>query len=154
MPHQRDTLQYSANESDMLQGQIIPPGCTILVVDGSGSNFILIERMLGCLGIYCEWKPSGYKIIEFANSLPRIDLILIDILLPYEDGFCALKDLRNSDQFQGVPILATAFNANNGQMIGARVTGFDGFLGKSLDPESFPDQIRRILCGERVWGLN
>jgi two-component system cell cycle response regulator DivK len=33
----------------------------------------------------------------------------------------------------------------------AKNSGFDGFLGKPLDPDKFPDQIRRILNGEPVW---
>jgi len=33
----------------------------------------------------------------------------------------------------------------------ARESGFDGFLGKPLDPDRFPDQIRRILSGDKVW---
>jgi two-component system cell cycle response regulator DivK len=33
----------------------------------------------------------------------------------------------------------------------AKSSGFDGFLGKPLDPDKFPDQIRRILNGEAVW---
>ena len=37
------------------------------------------------------------------------------------------------------------------QMRKARESGFDGFLGKPLDPDRFPDQIRRILNGEKVW---
>ena len=37
------------------------------------------------------------------------------------------------------------------QMKKAKESGFDGFLGKPLDPDRFPDQIRRILNGEPVW---
>jgi len=33
----------------------------------------------------------------------------------------------------------------------AQQAGFDGFLGKPLDPDRFPNQIRRILSGEQVW---
>jgi two-component system cell cycle response regulator DivK len=38
----------------------------------------------------------------------------------------------------------------NDQMNKAK-DSFDGFLGKPLDPDRFPDQIRRILNGESVW---
>ena len=31
--------------------------------------------------------------------------------------------------------------------------GFDGFLGKPLDPDSFPAPIGRILSGDPVWEL-
>jgi two-component system cell cycle response regulator DivK len=41
--------------------------------------------------------------------------------------------------------------ASTDQMNKAKSAGFDGFLGKPLDPDKFPDQIRRILNGESVW---
>jgi len=33
----------------------------------------------------------------------------------------------------------------------AHSAGFDGFIGKPLDPDRFPGQIRRILQGAAVW---
>jgi len=37
------------------------------------------------------------------------------------------------------------------QMRSAQLAGFNGFIGKPLNPDRFPDQIRRILTGEAVW---
>jgi two-component system cell cycle response regulator DivK len=36
----------------------------------------------------------------------------------------------------------------------AQEAGFDGFLGKPLDPDRFPDQIGHILAGMPVWELS
>jgi two-component system cell cycle response regulator DivK len=36
----------------------------------------------------------------------------------------------------------------------ARTAGFDGFLGKPLDPDRFPDQVHRILAGDAVWEIS
>jgi two-component system cell cycle response regulator DivK len=33
----------------------------------------------------------------------------------------------------------------------ARAAGFDGFIGKPLDINRFPEQIRAVLCGQPVW---
>jgi two-component system cell cycle response regulator DivK len=41
--------------------------------------------------------------------------------------------------------------ASEDQMARARAEGFSGFIGKPLDPDRFPEQIRRILAGEGVW---
>jgi two-component system cell cycle response regulator DivK len=41
--------------------------------------------------------------------------------------------------------------ASQEQLNRAREAGFDGFLGKPLDPDRFPEQIRRLLRGEQVW---
>jgi two-component system cell cycle response regulator DivK len=37
------------------------------------------------------------------------------------------------------------------EVLQAQKAGFDGFLGKPLDPDRFPDQIRRLLAREHVW---
>ena len=127
---------------------------TILVVEDNVSNFVLIARMLGYLGIHCEWKTSGYEVVEYADTLPRLDLILMDIRLPYEDGYGALKKIRASDRLKATPIVAVTAEASSQQIKKARAAGFDGFLGKPLDPDRFPDQIKLILNGEAVWELH
>jgi len=129
----------------------ISKDATVLVVEDNVSNFVLIARMLGYLGIHCEWKTSGYEVVEYADTLPRLDLILMDIRLPYEDGYGAQKKIRAAERFRAVPIVAVTAEASPEQMNKAREAGFDGFLGKPLDPDRFPDQIRRILSGDQVW---
>ena len=131
----------------------IPKDAAVLVVEDNVSNFVLVARMLGYLGIHCEWKTSGYEVLEYADALPRVDLVLMDIRLPYENGFGAGQKLRTSPRFKSVPIVAVSAESNRDQMQKARVAGFNGFLGKPLDPDRFPDQIRRILGGEQVWEL-
>jgi two-component system cell cycle response regulator DivK len=110
--------------------------------------------MLGYLGIHCEWKTSGYEVVEYADTLSRLDLILMDIRLPYEDGYGAMKKIRASERLKLVPIVAVTAEASLEQMDKARAAGFDGFLGKPLNPDRFPDQIRHILNGESVWELS
>src|SRR5512143_4020841 len=129
----------------------MPADKTVLVVEDNVSNFVLIARMLGFMGIHCEWKTSGYEVVEYADTLNRLDLILMDIRLPYEDGYSALKKIRSSERFKTVPIVAVTAESSSEQMKKARDAGFDGFLGKPLNPDRFPDQIRRILNGEQVW---
>ena len=107
----------------------------VLVVEDNVSNFVLIARMLGFMDVHCEWKSSGYDVVEFANALPYLDLILMDIRLPYEDGFGALRKLRQSPTLKSIPIVAVTAEASSDQMAKAKDAGFDGFIGKPLDPD-------------------
>lgn len=130
-----------------------PEDATVLVVEDNVSNFVLIARLLGYMGIHCEWKTSGYEVVEFADSLPRVDLILMDIRLPYEDGYTALKKIRSSPTLKDTLVVAVTAEASREQIAKAKAAGFDGFIGKPIDPDRFPEQIRRILSGESVWEL-
>jgi two-component system cell cycle response regulator DivK len=99
----------------------------------------------------CEWKTSGWQVVQFADTLPRIDLILMDIRLPYEDGYQALQKIRANPRLKETLVVAVTAEASEEQMDKAQKAGFNGFLGKPLDPDRFPEQIKRLLSGEAVW---
>jgi two-component system cell cycle response regulator DivK len=61
--------------------------------------------------------------------------------------------LRSEPRFKNTLIVAVTADASETTLNRARETGFDGFIGKPLDPDRFPDQVRQILEGERVWSL-
>ena len=126
----------------------------ILIVEDNLNNFILMTRLLAFLGgKKCEWKASGWKVLEYAGTLGRIDLILMDIALPDADGYQSLAALRSDERFSDVPIIAVTADASVDSLNRARESGFNGFIGKPLDPDRFPNQIRRALQGEEVWEL-
>jgi two-component system, cell cycle response regulator DivK len=133
--------------------QAVSKGTTVLVVEDNVANFVLIARLLGYMGIHCEWKTSGYEVVEYADTLPRLDLILMDIRLPYEDGYGALQKIRSAGSLKKTKVVAVTAEASPEQLRKAREASFDGFIAKPLDPDQFPDQIRRILAGEPVWEL-
>ncbi len=129
-----------------------PKDATILIVEDNVSNFVLMARMLAYMGVpRCEWKTSGWQVVEFADTLPKIDLILMDLRLPYEDGYGALKKVRATPKIKDTLVVAVTAEASQEQLNRARDAGFDGFLGKPLDPDRFPEQIRRLLRGDQVW---
>lgn len=142
------------DKTQPIRKPIMPKDATVLVVEDNVSNFVLIARMLGYMGIHCEWKTSGYEVVEYADTLPRLDLILMDIRLPYEDGYGALRKIRSSPRLKDTLVVAVTAESSQEQLNKARGSGFDGFLGKPLDPDRFPDQIRRILANEAVWELS
>jgi two-component system, cell cycle response regulator DivK len=136
----------------MSSNPIDPTEAHVLVVEDNVPNFVLIARMLAFMGVQrCEWKTSGWQVVQFAETLPRIDLILMDIRLPYEDGYQALQKVRAHPRLRETIVCAVTAEASEDQMRRAQQAGFDGFMGKPLDPDRFPTQISRLLSGEQVW---
>lgn len=124
----------------------------IIVVEDNVDNYHLILRLLTELGIeHCEWISSGWQVAEEANNHETIDLILLDIQLPYENGFEVHRKLRQHPRLKNTSIVAVTANASESNMQRAINEGFDGFIGKPLDPDRFPNQVRRILEGKVVW---
>jgi two-component system cell cycle response regulator DivK len=133
---------------------IAPEDAYVLVVEDNVPNFVLIARLLAFMGIKrCEWKTTGWGVVEFANTMPQVDLILMDLRLPHEDGYEALRQVRENPRLKDTRVIVVTAQASGPEMQKAREAGFDGFLSKPLDVDRFPEQIRRILAGESIWDM-
>lgn len=127
----------------------------VLIVEDNVRNYALLARLLSFMGVkQTEWRRSGWQVPEFAHeAMPKVDLILLDIHLPDEDGYEVLSRLREDVHFRGTKIVAVTADISSVNLLRAQSAGFDGFLAKPIDVDHFPEQMRRILEGEAVWDL-
>lgn len=124
----------------------------ILLVEDEPLNVTLARAMLGILGIqhihaFASWRELAPKL----DSLPKINLVLLDLRLPGIDGYQILEKLRALDAFRGVPIVAMTAQVMPDDVARCETAGFNGFLAKPLNYDRFPDNIRNMLAGETVW---
>ena len=116
-----------------------PSEATILIVEDNLNNFILMTRLLAYLGVKrCEWKASGWKVLEFAETLGDIDLILMDIFLPEADGYQSLASLRAHPRFQDVPIVAVTADTSVENLQHAQARRLRWFYRQTLGLRSIP----------------
>jgi len=136
------------------QKPIKPNDACVLIVEDNLQNLLLISRLLDRLGVrLSEWKSSGWEIMQVAKTMPHVDLVLLDLNLPLENGYEVLARLRNDPHFAAARIVAVTGDADKASMQRAKAAGFDGFLGKPIVVSKFPTQITDILAGKPVWDL-
>ncbi|MCL4265407.1 MAG: response regulator [Anaerolineae bacterium] len=142
------------NDSMIKRPPVDPKDAHILVVEDNVSNFVLIARLLAFMGVQkCEWKTTGWGVVDFANTMPRVDLVLMDLRLPHEDGYDALRQIRADERLKNTLVVVVTAHGSSAEMQRAKEAGFDGFLSKPLDADRFPEQIRQILSGVPIWDL-
>ena len=124
----------------------------ILVVEDDPRNAVLIKVMLNIVG---EMNPmichSGAEAVIALEGLSHVDLVLLDLQMPGEDGYWMIKRFRGHALLRTTPIIAVSAQVMPDEVARAESSGFDGFLGKPLNFDRFPSQIQRLLAGERVW---
>jgi two-component system cell cycle response regulator DivK len=124
----------------------------VLVIEDDPSNLMVVTDLLRLVGVrYINSRASGWQGIKLAESLPRLDLILLDIQLPREDGYTILQQIRSHPKLKATKVVAVTANVMPQDEARARAAGFDGFIGKPLDFDRFPQQIEGLLQGEEVW---
>lgn len=131
---------------------INPEEAHVLVIEDNADNLMVATDLLRMIGVkYINSRASGRQGIKLAESLDRVDLILLDIQLPHEDGYQVLKNIRSHPKLKDTLVVAVTANVLPQDEAKAREVGFDGFIGKPLDFDRFPEQITSILRGEEVW---
>jgi two-component system cell cycle response regulator DivK len=124
----------------------------VLIVEDDQRNADLIRIMLKQGGfkeiVICR---SGKDIISATQHYPKVDMVLLDISLPEENGFQIFERLRQTSTFKDSVIVATTGMVMPQEVARADEMGFNGFLGKPFHFDRFVDQIKRLLAGERIW---
>jgi two-component system cell cycle response regulator DivK len=127
-------------------------GPCVLVVEDEPLNATLITAMLTIAGVGgARVINSGAELARVLDDMSQIDLVLLDLQLPGEDGYALLPRLRAHAKTAKTPVLAVTAQVMPDAVDKAESAGFDGFIGKPLNFDRFPDQIRRALAGQRVW---
>jgi CheY-like chemotaxis protein len=94
---------------------------------------------------------NGYRTLEADSAEQGIalagvhlpQLILLDVQLPGMDGIAALQRLKAEPRTASIPVVAlTAFAMKEDPERFARA-GFDGYLAKPIDVDTFADQVRQ-----------
>jgi two-component system cell cycle response regulator DivK len=126
----------------------------VMIVDDTVENLSTTTRLLMHSGVAagnCIKKTSGSGVVQFAEMVEKLDLILLDLGLPDEDGYQILQELRRRPQFANTLVVVITGHTSLEEMRKAQDAGFDGFIGKPLQFDRFPDQLSRILSGNQVW---
>lgn len=134
------------------QNSIDPKDAYILVIEDNLQNTIFISRLLEYIGVRgYMWKASGWEIFDVLDNMPRLDLVLLDLRLPREDGFGLLAKIRNEPRLANTRVVAVTAETGLESMERVKAAGFDGFLAKPISPKDFPQQLADILQGKPVW---
>jgi two-component system cell cycle response regulator DivK len=127
----------------------------VLVVDDNADHlFILMEILRTQARVrYVNGRASSSQLFSFVESRPelRVGLILLDSLLSGADSYAVLRRIRGHPQLGGAPVVAVTAKVMAADVERARMIGFDGFIGKPIDPARLVDQVARIMRGEGVW---
>jgi len=120
-----------------------------LIIDDNEMNLETLRVLLKKEGVSAVTFSSPHQLEAELDSMDEVQVIFLDLEFPNADGISLISDLRSVRQFAGVPIIA--YSVHISELNEVRLAGFDGFIGKPLDTQKFPNQLRRVLAGEPVW---
>lgn len=121
-----------------------------LIIDDNPYNTEVLERLLSALGKTFTTLLDPTRLEEVMSRLDQIDIVFLDLEMPKRNGYQIFQFLKGDLR---LPAPVVAYTVHTSEMDEARAFGFDGFLGKPLDPARFPEQLARLLAGKPVWEI-
>jgi len=116
----------------------------VLVVEDNPASLDLMVYLLKAFGHTPLSARDGLEGIAAAQrELP--DLILCDIQLPGADGVEVCRQLKNDPALQDIPLVAVTAYAMVGDREKLLAEGFNGYLSKPINPQTFIEQVRPYL---------
>jgi len=116
----------------------------ILVVDDDPAVLKLIEAMLIPAGYYVVTLADSTRVINTAREM-KPDLILLDIMMPFEDGYSILKKLKRGLNRSNIPILMVSAVADADHKVTAGMDGASAYITKPIDKKILLETIAHFL---------
>lgn len=117
----------------------------ILVADDNAANLDLMLYLLRAFGHDALGVSSGQAALEAARN-QAFDLVLSDILMPGMDGYELARRLKSDPRLAKIPLVAVTALAMLGDRERIADVGFDGYISKPIEPQSFVAQLEGFLA--------
>jgi two-component system OmpR family response regulator len=125
-----------------IQAEMTAASARILMVDDDPGIRDVVSDFLGRHGYEVETAADGREMDEALGRGP-VDLVVLDIMLPGEDGLAICRRLSAADD--GPPIIMlSAMGEDTDRIIGLEV-GADDYLAKPCNPRELLARVRAVL---------
>ena len=121
----------------------------ILLVEDNDMLQEILSARLGNEAFDVKLASNGLEAFDLAKSF-RPDIILMDMSLPFMDGWEVTKAIRETAEISGTPIIALTAHA----MVSEKERGLDAgvnlYLTKPIDFQKLLAKINELLAARKI----
>jgi len=135
----RKVIENIRSQEDILAGK------NVLVVDDDVRNLFALTTVFERYNINVITAESGKEAIQAIDDTnPKIDMVLMDIMMPEMDGYETTQKIRREHKNSSLPIIAVTAKAMKGDRQKCIEAGASDYITKPL-------KIDQLLALMRVW---
>lgn len=146
-------MSAEANEMDQrwLPNAALYSKMKIVVIDDEPANVALLEAMLAEGGYTRVKTVTDSRLAMEACVSFEPDLVLLDLMMPYIDGFTVLETLRAAAGQAFLPVIVLTADANETTKLRALRAGATDFLLKPFDQLEVLLRMNNLLETRRLY---
>jgi HAMP domain-containing protein/signal transduction histidine kinase/CheY-like chemotaxis protein len=139
-PGKQRIIENIRHNEDILTGK------QILVVDDDVRNLFALTTVFERFHIQVVTAESGQEAIEMLNENPKIDMVLMDIMMPEMDGYETTQKIRREHKNSTLPIIAVTAKAMKGDRQKCIEAGASDYITKPVKIDQLLSLMRLWLC--------
>lgn len=125
-------------------------GKRILLVDDNEINIEIAEELITAMNASVEKAYDGREALSILEATPPgyYDLVLMDIQMPFMNGYEATKAIRASvrNDLKTLPIVSMTADAFPEDVVHALCVGMNGHIAKPITTEAIANAITKWAC--------
>lgn len=137
-PEKRTLIEELRSSKDILINK------TVLVVDDDVRNLFALTTSFERYHINTITAESGQEAMDILNENDKIDIVLMDIMMPEMDGYETTQKIRREHKNTTLPIIAVTAKAMKGDREKCIEAGASDYITK-------PVKMDQLLSLMRVW---
>lgn len=120
------------------------PQPVILVVDDEPDNFDVIDAFLDGQGYELHYAADGNQALS-SVELIHPDLILLDVMMPGQDGISVCQTLKKNPKWQTIPIIMVTALGGKEDLANCLNAGADDFISKPVNRLELKARVQSML---------
>lgn len=117
---------------------------TILVVEDEERNWMLIRDIIELCNGQAIWAESGMQAIDKLSADPKIEMVLMDLQLPFMSGVEATRKIREFNQ--NIPVIAQTAYSDPELLNNCTKAGCNKYILKPLNFNEMCNLLSDYLC--------
>lgn len=116
----------------------------ILVAEDDAVTRRLITFKLQREGYAVEAVANGEELLQQAQAAPPA-LVILDIMMPIQDGFSTLQRLKHDPKTAGAPIIMLSGKSDEEDVVRCLNAGASDYMVKPFSPDELLVRVRKLL---------
>ena len=122
-----------------------------LLIDDNQDNLDVLTQLLELEGVDVTRINHPARLDSVLEIDAGFDVVFIDLEMPHRNGYEVMAHLRQHNSTAQAAMVA--YTVHISEIGTVRDKGFDGFIGKPVNADEFPQELQNILNGQAVWSL-
>lgn len=121
----------------------------ILVCDDEPYILMALTDAVEMEGYECVTAINGKEALEQARA-EHPDLILLDIMMPYKDGYEVCKELKADPETRDIPVIMLTAKSQQVDIEQGKEVGADDYITKPFRPSTLRKKFNEVLDARKI----